>query len=147
MPLKKRIRIALSVFLLFCVHLPAKSTERIVFGHILKESTAHHQSLLWAATEINRRLDGRYQLQVFPEGQIGTTDAQVIEGFPTGTPDMANLSFGHLLNVYPPLSIGAGPFVFRDYAHWQRFAESNLLRKQVGELEKKLHLKVFDGRA
>jgi TRAP-type C4-dicarboxylate transport system substrate-binding protein len=82
-------------------------------------------------------------LEVYPEGQIGTTDAQVIEGFGTGTADMAYLSFGHLLKPFPPLAIGAGPFVFRDFAHWQRFAESDLYRELVAEMDTKLGLKSF----
>ena len=147
MRLAEQIKIILPALLLLFVLPQARSAEKIIFGHILNESTAHHQNLLWAASEIERRLDGRHQLQVFAEGQIGTTDAQVIEGFQTATADMAYLSFGHLLNVYPPLSIGAGPFVFRDFAHWKRFTESDLLRKQVADMEKKLDLKVFDGLA
>lgn len=119
------------------------AAETIVFGHILAQSTAHHRNLLWAAGEISRRTQGRYQLKVYPEGQIGTTDAQVIEGFRTGTADMAYLSFGHLLSSYPPLAIGAGPFVFRDFEHWQRFAASDLFRALRDDMDAKLGLKSF----
>jgi TRAP-type C4-dicarboxylate transport system substrate-binding protein len=121
----------------------AAATETLVFGHILAESTAHHRNLLWAAEQIEQRTDGRYRLDVFPAGQIGTTDAQVIEGFKTGTADLAYLSFGHLLKVFPTLSIGAGPFVFRDFDHWQLFAASDLYREQVAAMDAALGLKSF----
>ncbi len=115
----------------------------IVFGHILAESTAHHRQLIWASQELARRSGARVQLTVYPAGQIGSTDAQVIEGFHTGTADMAYLSFGHLLEVFPPLAIGAGPFVFRDFEHWQGFADSAIYHELVTEMEKELDLKAF----
>lgn len=121
----------------------ALAAETIVFGHILAESTAHHRNLLWAADEIARRTEGRYRLEVYPAGQIGASDAQVIEGFKTGTAHMAYLSFGHLLNVYPRLSIAGGPYVFRDFDHWQRFADSSLYRDQLVAMDRALGLKSF----
>jgi tripartite ATP-independent transporter DctP family solute receptor len=141
-PLTPAARGLLAVALL-CLGTSATAVETLAFGHILSESTAHHRNLLWAADEIRQRTGGRYRLAVFPEGQIGTTDAQVIEGFDTGTADMAYLSFGHLMKVFPKLSVGAGPFVFRDFDHWQLFADSDLYRELVASMEAELGLKSF----
>lgn len=124
-----------------------QAAEEIVFGHILKTTTAHHENLVWAASEIEKRLAGRYRLRIYPEGQIGTSDVQVIEGFETGTADMAYLSFGHLQNTYPSISIGAGPFVFRDFDHWQAFSRSNLLKTLKQGMERELGLKTFENLA
>jgi tripartite ATP-independent transporter DctP family solute receptor len=117
--------------------------ERLVFGHILEETTAHHRHLLWAAGEIERSLKGRYTLEVIPRGQLGVTDAQVLEGFNRGIAQMAYLSLGHLPGIYAPLAIGAGPFVFRDFEHWRLFADSALFKELVQNLERKADLKVF----
>jgi len=121
----------------------AQGAERLVFGHILEDSTAHHRNMVWAAGEIERSLEGRYTLQVMPKGQLGSTDLQVIEGFKTGTAHMAYLSFGHLAEKYPSLSIGAGPFVFRDFEHWKLFRDSDMFRELVENLEKEMGLKVL----
>jgi tripartite ATP-independent transporter DctP family solute receptor len=119
------------------------TAERLVFGHILEETTAHHRHLLWAAGEIERFLKGRYKLEIVPRGQLGVTDAQVIEGFNRGIAQMAYLSLGHLPGIYDPLAIGAGPFVFRDFEHWKLFVDSTLFKELVQELEHKAGLKVF----
>jgi TRAP-type C4-dicarboxylate transport system substrate-binding protein len=131
--------------LIFLASMPVSghTAERLVFGHILEESTAHHRHLLWAAGEIERSLKGRYRLDVVPRGQLGVTDAQVIEGFNRGVAQMAYLSLGHLPGIYDPLSIGAGPFVFRDFEHWTLFANSTLFKELVRELENRAGLKVF----
>ncbi len=80
---------------------------------------------------------------MFPKGQLGNTDAQVIEGFNKGTAHMAYLSLGHLVNLYGPLPIGAGPFVFRDFDHWQAFSHSDLYRELVEGFEKATGMKVL----
>jgi TRAP-type C4-dicarboxylate transport system substrate-binding protein len=131
--------------LILCLSLAplAGAEQRLIFGHILEESTAHHRHLLWAAEQIQEQLGGRYQLEMFPKGQLGNTDAQVIEGFNKGTVHMAYLSLGHLVNLYGPLSIGAGPFVFRDFDHWQAFSHSDLYRELVEGFEKATGMKVL----
>jgi tripartite ATP-independent transporter DctP family solute receptor len=120
-----------------------QTAEQIVFGHILEESTAHHRNMVRAAQEMDRSLEGRYKLKVVPKGQIGATDAQVIEGFKTGTAQMAYLSFGHLVQIYPPLSIGAGPFVFRDFDHWKTFRDSPLYKELTEGFEAHTGMKVL----
>lgn len=129
--------------LFVCLSKPAQADEKLIFGHILDDSTAHHRNMLWAADEINRQLKGRYRLQVVPRGQLGATDAQIIEGFKAGTVQMAYLSFGHLKELYPPLSIGGGPFVFRDFAHWQTFRDSSVYRELASGFEEKTGMKVL----
>lgn len=132
-----------SIAIFACLIAVLGHAETIVFGHILDDSTAHHQGILWAAKQLESQLGGRYQLQVFARGQLGKTDAEVVEGFKYGTANMAYLSFGHLLNIYPPLAIGAGPYVFRDFDHWQAFRDSALFQELVTDMEKKTGLKTF----
>ncbi|MBA4418667.1 MAG: ABC transporter substrate-binding protein [Syntrophus sp. (in: bacteria)] len=133
----------LCICLFFYESRPAQAEETLIFGHILDDSTAHHRNMVWAANEINRELKGRYRLQVVPRGQLGTTDAQVIEGFKTGNVKMAYLSLGHLKELYPLMSIGAGPFVFRDFAHWQVFRDSSIYQELVAGFEKKTGMKAL----
>ena len=122
---------------------PGWTAERLIFGHLLDDSTAHHRHMVWAAGEIERALAGRYQLEVIPRGQIGATDLQVIEGFESHTTQLGYLSVGNLVNMFPPLSIGDGPFVFRDFEHWKAFRDSTLFKELVEEFERKAGLKVL----
>jgi TRAP-type C4-dicarboxylate transport system substrate-binding protein len=122
---------------------PGQTAERLIFGHVFDDSTAHHRHMVWAAGEIERALAGRYQIEVIPRGQIGATDLQVIEGFQAGITQLAYSSFGHFVDMFPPLSIGAGPFVFRDFEHWKAFRDSPLFKELVGELESTTGLKVL----
>lgn len=122
---------------------PAKADERIVFGHILSDTTAHHRNLLWAAERIEEVFEGEYHLEVYPKGLLGQTDLEVIEGFETGLTDMAYLSLGHIAHLYGPISIGAAPFVFRDFDHWVAFRRSDLFKELVARFEWQTGMRVL----
>jgi TRAP-type C4-dicarboxylate transport system substrate-binding protein len=122
---------------------PGRTAERLIFGHLLDDSTAHHRHMVWAAGEIERALAGRYQIEVIPRGQVGATGLQVVEGFQDGITHIAYSSWGYLVDRFPPLSIGAGPFVFRDFEHWKAFRDSALFKELVEELESTTGLKVL----
>lgn len=110
----------------------------IKFGHILKKTTAHHQNLIWAQKAVEKKFGNRYVLQIYPEGSLGKTDLQVVEGFQSGTTNMAYLSFGHLIGRYDPLSIGGGPFVFENFDHWTAFSQSELFADLVQGMRTKI---------
>lgn len=130
-------RIQLIIFLLLILTGQAYAGSVFKFGHILKKSTAHHTSLEWAQKEIKEKFGSAYSLEIYPEGSLGKTDLQVIEGFKQGTTNMAYLSFGHLVELYPPLSIASGPFVFRNFDHWKAFGKSGLYAKLIKEFQDK----------
>jgi TRAP-type C4-dicarboxylate transport system substrate-binding protein len=113
------------------------------FGHILKKTTAHHQNLVWAQETIKEKFGSRYILEIYPEGSLGKTDLQVIEGFKRGTTNMAYLSFGHLIGLYDPLAISSGPFVFRNFDHWKAFGKSDLFTELVAGLRQQTGIKAL----
>lgn len=133
-------RFCFLILVLFLV--PGQSFAQVVFkfGHILKRTTAHHQNLVWAQQRIEEKFGTRYSLEIYPEGSLGKTDLQVVEGFKTGTTNMAYLTCGHLIGLYAPLAIMSGPFVFRNYDHWKAFGKSDLFAELVAGLRRQTGL-------
>jgi tripartite ATP-independent transporter DctP family solute receptor len=119
------------------------SATVLKFGHILKKTTAHHQNLVWAQQTIKEKFGTRYMLEIYPEGSLGKTDLQVIEGFKSGTTNMAYLSFGHLIGLYDPLAIASGPFVFNNFDHWKAFGKSGLFKELVNGLLQQTGIKAL----
>jgi hypothetical protein len=52
---------------------PVSASEKILFGHLFEESTAHHQKALWAAGETEKRTNGRYVIEVLGKGTLGSS--------------------------------------------------------------------------
>lgn len=120
----------------------AEAAEKIIFAHLFDESIPHHQEALWAAREIARRTDGRFEMEVFARGALGSADTEHLDAIKAGMADITYVSFSHVANVYGPISIGAGPYVFRDYHHWEAFRDSELFQELKAGYEERAGVRV-----
>ena len=106
------------------------------WAHVYEVSEPYHKQALWAAEEIKKRTNGKYQIEVFPASQLGK-ETDINQGLTLGTVDIIYTGLAFAGRAYPPLSIGSGPFIFRDYAHWQAFRNSAVFRELAGQYEAK----------
>ena len=68
------------------------------------------------ADEVARRSDGRYRLQLYPDGQL-SGEREMVVGAQVGTVDLVLVSTGPVGSFVPASLITDIPFLFRDYAH------------------------------
>ena len=66
---------------------PASAQTKLKWAHVYEIAEPYHTEALWAAGEIKKRTDGRYEIQVFPASQLGNEN-QINEGLGLGTVDM-----------------------------------------------------------
>ena len=116
-----------------------QSNEQIVaktlsLSHSYETSTPFHKWAVWASEEIYSRTDGRYQIEVFPSGALGT-EREVEEALTIGTVDLAFVGPGHM--SYPPIVIHLAAFLWRDIDHFLKYPESNTYREVTSEYMKK----------
>ncbi len=70
---------------------------------------------------------GKLTIQVFPNEQLGKEDA-VLEQMQAGVVNIYAEGFGYMRKWAPELSWISPAFVFDDYAHWQRFMGSDMVK-------------------
>lgn len=105
----------------------ANAAEKLKFAHVYEVSEPYHAQALWAAKEIQKRTNGRYEIDVFPASSLGK-ETDINQALSLGTVDIiytGNLFAGR---SYGPLSIAGAPFMFRDLAHWKAYAKSDLFK-------------------
>lgn len=110
---------------------PAQAAEKLKFAHVYETTEPYHKQSLWAADEIKKRTDGRYEIEVFPASSLGK-ETDINQGLSLGTIDIiytGNLFAG---KSYGPLSIAGAPFMFRDLDHWKAYAKSDLFKELAG---------------
>jgi tripartite ATP-independent transporter DctP family solute receptor len=137
------IMIAVLVILPFAVFAAgqgeAKETEQepVMFklSHSYETSTAFHTGAIWAAEEIKKRTDGRYTIDVFPSGTLGT-EREVEEALTIGTVDLAFVGPGHMGQTYAPITIHLAAFLWRDIDHFLKYPESNTYKEVTTEYMK-----------
>lgn len=114
----------------------AQAQTKLKWAHVYEVSEAYHKQALWAAEEIKKRSGGKYQIDVFPASQLGK-ETDINQGLTLGTVDIIYTGMAFAGRTHPPLSIGSGPFIFRDYAHWQAFRNSPIFKELAQQYEAK----------
>ena len=103
----------------------ASSQTRLKWSHVYEITEPYHTEALWAASEIKKRTNGKFDITVFPASQLGNEN-QLNEGLGLGTIDIVYVGVNFVAATYKPLGITGAPYMFRDFSHWQKFSTSPL---------------------
>ncbi|WP_104203698.1 sialic acid TRAP transporter substrate-binding protein SiaP [Billgrantia saliphila] len=106
----------------------AASAESLTFAHVYETSEPYHEWALWAADEIEKRTDGRYSIEVHPASSLGKEE-DINEGLTLGTVDIIYTGTQFAGRAYGPIGIAGAPYMFRDFDHWQAYADSDLFKE------------------
>ena len=104
------------------------AAETLRFGHVYSTDRTDHIYALAMAKEIDKRTNGRYKIEVFPNSSLGSESA-LHEGLGIGTVNMSFEGTAFLASAYAPMGLTMAPFVFRDYKHWKSVIKSDLFRE------------------
>ena len=89
---------------------PASAQTKLKWAHVYEISEPYHTQALWAADEIKKRTNGKYEIQVFPASQLGNEN-QINEGLGLGTVDMIYTGTSFAGSIHKPLAISGAPFM------------------------------------
>lgn len=95
------------------------------WGHVYESQSPYHEWAEWAAEAFEDRTDGRYAIEVFPASSLGK-QTDLAEGLELGTVDIIYDGQFFAGRRYGPMAIGSAPFMFRDFAHWEAYRDSDL---------------------
>ena len=118
---KLTVAAALSLIALGTAHAQTK----LKFAHVYEVVEPYHTVALWAASEIAKRTNNRYTVDVFPASTLGK-ETDINQGLTLGTIDIIYTGQLFAGRTYGPLAIGGAPFMFRDFNHWKAFSASPL---------------------
>ncbi|MCP5367502.1 MAG: sialic acid TRAP transporter substrate-binding protein SiaP [Hyphomicrobiales bacterium] len=113
-----------------------QAAQVLKWAHVYETSTPYHTWALWAADQVKQKTDGRYEIQVFPAASLGKEN-QINEALSLGTVDMIYTGSTFVGRVYGPLAIPSGPFMLRDFDHFNAYAASDLFRDMGDEYKKR----------
>jgi tripartite ATP-independent transporter DctP family solute receptor len=119
----------------------AHAQTKLKFAHVYEVSEPYHKAALWAAAEIARRTNNRYQIEVFPASTLGK-ETDINQGLTLGTVDIIYTGQLFAGRTYGPIAIGGAPYMFRDFNHWKAFSNSALFAELADGYQKKSGNKV-----
>ena len=96
---------------------------KLKWAHVYETSEPYHTESVWAAAEIKKRTNGKFDIQVFPASSLGK-ETDINQGMTLGTVDMIISGPSFAARSYPRLGIAYYPFIFRDAAHQAAYSKS-----------------------
>ena len=108
--------------------LPALAQTKLKWAHVYEVSEPYHTESVWAAEEIKKRTNGKYDIQVFPASSLGK-ETDINQGLTLGTVDMIISGPSFAARSFPRIGIAYYPFIFRDAAHQAAYAKSDVFRE------------------
>ena len=108
--------------------IPAAMAETLKFAHVYEVSEPYHKMAVWAAEEIKKRTNGRYDIQVFPASSLGK-EQDIYQGLALGSVDLVYTGSFYAARDYGPMAVSSAPFMFRDFDHWDKYRNGPVFRE------------------
>ena len=104
--------------------------RQLKWAHVYETSEPYHTESVWAAEEIKKRSNGKFDIKVFPASSLGK-ETDLNQGMTLGTVDMIISGTSFAARSYPRLGIAYYPFIFRDGEHLLAYAKSDVFKEMV----------------
>src|SRR3954452_21065315 len=121
---------------------PAAAQQKLKWAHVYETSEPYHTESVWAAAEIKKRTNGKFDIEVFPASTLGK-ETDINQGLTLGTVDMIISGPSFAARNYPRLGIAYYPFIFRDADHLIAYSKSPVFAEMVEEFRKKTGIQIL----
>jgi tripartite ATP-independent transporter DctP family solute receptor len=121
--------------LVVCAGVPAQAQTKLKFAHVYETNEPYHTEAVWAAGEIAKRTNNKYQIDVFPASALGN-EQQINQALPLGTIDIIYTGTTFVGATYKPIAISNAPYMFRNFDHWKAYSQSDLFKELAAGYDK-----------
>jgi tripartite ATP-independent transporter DctP family solute receptor len=108
----------------------AMAQTKLKWAHVYETAEPYHTESVWAAEEIKKRTNGKYEIQVFPASSLGK-ETDINQGMQLGTVDMIISGPSFAARSFPRLGIAYYPFIVRDADHLLAYSKSPVFQEMV----------------
>lgn len=119
----------------------AHAQTKLKWAHVYETSEPYHTQSVWAAAEIKKRSNGKFDIQVFPASSLGK-ETDINQGLQLGTVDMIISGPSFAARSYPRFGIAYYPFIFRDGDHLIAYSKSPVFKEMTDEFRAKTGIQV-----
>ena len=119
----------------------ASAQTKLKWAHVYETSEPYHTQSVWAAEEIKKRSNGKFDIQVFPASTLGK-ETDINQGMQLGTVDMIISGPSFAARSYPRLGIAYYPFIFRDGDHLLAYSKSPVFKEMTDEFRVKTGIQI-----
>lgn len=114
----------------------AFAQTKLKWAHVYETSEPFHTESVWAAEEIRKRTNGRYQIDVYPASQLGKEN-DINQGLTLGTVDMIISGSSFAAKAFPRIGVTYYPYTFRSPEHLLAYTKSDIYKELTRGYEDK----------
>jgi len=126
---------------LFFTSTVVNAQTKLKWAHVYETSEPYHKQSVWAAEEIKKRSNGKFDIQVFPASTLGK-ETDINQGMQLGTVDMIISGPSFAARSYPRLGIAYYPFIFRDGDHLLAYSKSAVFKEMTDGYREKTGIQI-----
>jgi tripartite ATP-independent transporter DctP family solute receptor len=115
---------------------------KLKWAHVYETSEPYHTQSVWAAEEIKKRTNGKFEIQVFPASSLGK-ETDINQGMLLGTVDIIISGPSFAARSYPRLGIAYYPFIFRDGEHLLAYSKSPVFKEMIDGFREKTGIQIL----
>jgi tripartite ATP-independent transporter DctP family solute receptor len=134
----KILKIPICMLILLILAMPAckgpGGVRIIKLGHGLGVTHPVHEAMLFMAKRVEEKSEGRMQVRIYPNQQLGT-ERELVELLQIGSLGMTKVSSATLESFSPTLQVLSLPYLFRDDAHRDKVLKGEIGRRLLLETE------------
>ena len=121
---------------------PVAAQTKLKWAHVYETSEPYHTESVWAAEEIKKRTNGKFDIQVFPASSLGK-ETDINQGMQLGTVDLIISGSSFAARNYPRLGIAYYPFIFRDGDHLLAYSRSPVFKEMIDGYREKTGIQIL----
>lgn len=114
----------------------ALAQTKLKWAHVYETSEPFHKWSVWAAEEIKKRSNGKYQIDVYPASQLGKEN-DINQGLTLGTVDIIISGSSFAAKTFPRIGVTYYPYTFRNADHLLAYTKSDVYKDLVRGYEEK----------
>jgi tripartite ATP-independent transporter DctP family solute receptor len=120
----------------------AFAQQKLKWAHVYETSEPYHTQSVWAAEEIKKRTNGKFEITVHPASSLGK-ETDINQGMTLGTVDMIISGPSFAGRSYPRLGIAYYPFIFRDADHLIAYSKSPVFKEMIDGYRAKTGIQIL----
>jgi tripartite ATP-independent transporter DctP family solute receptor len=114
----------------------AFAQTKLKWAHVYETSEPFHKWSVWAADEIKKRSNRRYQIDVYPASQLGKEN-DINQGLTLGTVDIIISGSSFAAKTFPRIGVTYYPYTFRGVEHLLAYTKSDIYKELTRGYEEK----------
>jgi tripartite ATP-independent transporter DctP family solute receptor len=120
----------------------ALAQTKLKWAHVYETSEPFHTQSVWAAQEIAKRTNNRWQIDVYPASQLGK-ETDINQGLSIGSVDMIISGSSFAARSFAPIGVTYYPYTFRDASHLLAYTQSDVFKELSKGYEDKTGNKIL----